>query len=105
MTLEDPARVTLDDDEVDPGRLTTEEDSVLLNGIVIDGDRGGTDYQFSVDGTVVKAPDLGPIEADDEVSDGPVIGSVTGEKDGYRFRGNLTMLQIQGTADVLFNDR
>jgi hypothetical protein len=33
-----------------------------------------------------------------------VIGSVTDEVDGYRFSGELTMMRVQGTADLEFNE-
>ncbi|WP_144920821.1 hypothetical protein [Halorubrum salsamenti] len=104
FSLEGEAGVYLDGKQVDPELLGTDADPVLDNWFTVDGVDSETSYQFSVSGSLHKSPDLGPVEADDVISDGMVIGSVTDEVDGYRFSGELTMMRIQGTADLEFNE-
>ncbi|WP_259535319.1 hypothetical protein [Halalkaliarchaeum sp. AArc-CO] len=104
FSLDGEAGIYLDGNQVDPELLGTEEDPVLPNWLTVDGLEDETSYQFSVTGNLYKSPDLGPVEADDVITDGMVIGSVTDDVDGYRFSGDLTMLRVQGTADVQFDE-
>ena len=104
FSLDGDAGVYLDGNQVDPELLGTGEDPVLPNWLTVDGLEDETSYQFSVTGNLYKSPDLGPVEADDVINDGMVIGSVTDDIDGYRFSGDLTMLRVQGTADIQFDE-
>ncbi|MDR5674644.1 hypothetical protein RH858_16080 [Halalkaliarchaeum sp. AArc-GB] len=105
FSLDGDAGVYLDGDQVDPELLGIEDDPFLTNWLIVDGLEDETTYQFSVTGNLYKSPDLGPVEADDVISDGMVIGSVNDGVDGYRFNGDLTMLRVQGTADVQFDEQ
>jgi len=101
---EGEAGVYLDGQQVEPTLLETDEDPVLRNWILLEGDGNDTEYGFSASGNVRKSPDLGPVETDDIV-DGSVVTGVTGdETDGYRFSGDLRSLNVRGTADIRFND-
>ena len=104
FSIDGLAAVYLNGRQVDPNLLTTDQDPFLTNWITVDGLGEETTYQFAVSDDVYKAPDLGPVDADDTISDGMVIGSVAEGVDGYRFTGDLTMLRVQGTADVQFDD-
>ena len=104
FSLNGDAGVYLDGKQVDPDLLVTDEDPVLTNWLTVDGVEDETSYQFSVSGNLYKSPDIGSAEADDTVSDGMVIGTVTDDVDGYRFSGDLTMMRVQGTADLNFNE-
>jgi hypothetical protein len=112
FSLDGPATVYVDGQEVDPGTLGGSSDSSdgsgteLPNTIVLDGmgQTGETAYAFAVTGDVAKSETLGSIEADDTVSNGTVSGSVAGDADGYRFSGDLQDFTIDGSAVVRFED-
>jgi len=92
-------------EQVDPDALGMDNRAALPNWVVFDGtDADGSDYEFAVTGNIEKSPDLGSVEADDEVSGGEVSGTVDGDKDGYRFSGDISSLQIDGGASVRFED-
>ena len=102
--LDGDAAVYVDGAQVDAALLGTDEDPTLDNWLTVDGIESETTYQFSVSGRLHKSPDLGSTEADDKISDGMVIGSVIDDVDGYRFNGDLTMMRVQGTAELEFNE-
>jgi len=101
---EGEAGVYLNGQQVEPTLLDTEEDPVLRNWILLEGDGNETEYDFSASGHVRKSPDLGPVEADDVVDGNVVEGVTDDETDGYRFSGDLQSLDTRGTANVRFND-
>ncbi|WP_313690386.1 hypothetical protein [Halobellus marinus] len=104
FSLDGEAGVYLDDRQVDANLLGTDTDPFLGNWLTVDGAEGETSYQFAVSGSLHKSPDLGSAEAEDTISDGMVIGSVSDDVDGYRFDGDVTMMRIQGTAELRFDE-
>lgn len=113
FTLDGPATVLVDGQEVDPGTLggstsdgSTADEIELPNSVVLDGmgHSGETQYAFAVTGDVEKSASLGSIESDDTVSDGTVSGVVVGDKDGFRFSGDVQDFTIDGSALVRFED-
>ncbi|MFD1686145.1 hypothetical protein [Halobellus litoreus] len=104
FSLDGEAGVYLDDRQVDADLLGTDADPFLENWLTVDGIEDETSYQFAVSGTLHKSPDLGSAEADDVIEDGMVIGSVSDDVDGYRFNGDVTMMRVQGTAELRFDE-
>ncbi|WP_152422939.1 hypothetical protein [Halorubrum kocurii] len=102
--FEGEAGVYLDDQQVEPTLLQTEEDPTLQSWIVVEGVGHVTEYAFSVSGHVRKSPDLGPVETDDVIKGNAIEGVADTETDGYRFSGDLESLEIRGTADLRFNE-
>jgi len=104
FTLEADGSVYLDGTQVDPAKLGTSDAAAFPHSIVFDGTEtaGSCDYRFSVSGSVAKSPDLGTIEAGDDIEDGDITGSVTDDLDGFRFSGHLTGLDLDGAADLEF---
>ena len=104
FSLDGPAAVYVDGEQVEPTELGTDADPVLENRIVIDGQGSETTYEFSVTGDIEKSPDLGSVETDDEVANGTVSGAVVDDVDGYRFSGDLSISRIDGAVDIEFAD-
>ena len=101
FNLDGHAGVYLNGRQVDPNLLVGDDDPFLSNWLVVHGDGDLTEYQVIVTGTIHKAPDLGPVEVDDEiVDDNHVTGTVVNESDGYRFTGSIEELWLLGTAEV-----
>ncbi len=98
------AAVYVNGEQVSPDLLGTDQDARLTDLIVVDGTgkSGRCDYEFSVDGQVVKSPELGSVEAEDTVEGGAVTGTVEGERDAYRFSGMLTGFNMDGSATIRF---
>ena len=101
FTLSGDANVYVNGTQVDPGTLG---DTTLPNTLVFGGTGSETNYEFSVSGDVEKASDLGSIDDGDVVDGTSVSGSVTNEKDGYRFSGDLYGLAVDGDANLQFED-
>jgi len=84
---------------------TSEEDSltniILLDGI---GTVGGSQYEFTVTGSVKKSTDSGASINDGDIIDGnQVTGSLGGWRDAFRFSGELENLTVDGPARVYVN--
>jgi len=104
LTLEAEGAAYIDGTQVDPAKVGTDETEAFPHHILFDG-AASTDvceYEFAVSGAVAKSPDLGSMEAAEELTDGVVTGSVAEDTDGFRFSGSLTSLELDGTADVTF---
>jgi hypothetical protein len=102
--LQGDAAVYVDGTQVSPDLLGTDADARLRNLVVVDGTGadGRCAYEFSIDGAVEKSPELGSIDAGDSVDAGTVSGSVEGERDAYRFTGDLTGFDMDGSATLRF---
>ncbi|MFC7156532.1 right-handed parallel beta-helix repeat-containing protein [Halomarina halobia] len=103
--LDGQAAVYVDGRQVDPGLLASAgvEGAVLPHTFVVDGT--GSDpcsYTLAVDGTIVKHPRGSDDAATDTITGNEVTGRVEGGVDAYRFRGNLTKLLMNGTAQLSF---
>ncbi|RYJ19625.1 hypothetical protein ELS19_00605 [Halogeometricum borinquense] len=106
FTLNGDAKVFVNGNEVDPATLGS---SSLPNTLVVDGtgsDAAGT-YTVYVSGDIEAAPDLTVAgesnsldSVDDKVFDGKIAGVVKTGKDGYRFSGDITKMEINGDAVV-----
>jgi len=101
--LEGEAGVYLNGQQVEPTLLATDEDPVLRNWILLEGDGNETEYSFTASGHVRKSPDLGPVEANDVIDENAVEGVTDDETDGYRFSGGLLSMNVRGSADLRFN--
>ena len=97
------AGVYLNGQQVEPTLLGTDEDPVLRNWILLEGDGNETEYSFTASGHVRKSPDLGPVETKDVIDGNAVEGVTDDETDGYRFSGGLLSMNVQGSADLRFN--
>ncbi|MDS0300426.1 hypothetical protein NDI76_16890 [Halogeometricum sp. S1BR25-6] len=103
------ATVLVNGTETDPADLGDNDD--LPNTLVIDGERTaapGT-YKVYVTGAIEAAPDLSVASGEDsfdsledKVMDGAIVGVVGSGKDGYRFSGSVTRMEINGDAVVNF---
>jgi hypothetical protein len=104
FSLTGDAAVYIDNLQVEPSALGSGADSALPNAIIFDGAGydGTCEYQFTVDGDVEKSTELGPTEASDRIDGQTVTGSVTAGRDAYRFSGELTDLDVNGSATVRF---
>ncbi len=101
LTLDGPAAVFINGDQVDPALVGTSEDPVLPNRVVVSAQDGSSsEYTFEVTGSIEKSPDLGSMEATDDLGDGSVTGVVTGDTDGYRFSGDLTISEVDGAMSI-----
>jgi len=98
--VDGPVTVYLDGEEVAPENLGL-PNSIVFDGSVLDS---VTDYQFSVTGEVYGSADLGTLEDGDSVTQTSVDGSVASGKDGYRFSGDLSKFDVDGSAKVLLTD-
>lgn len=96
-------------DQVEPSALQADPttDGALPNLVVVDGSpspRSLTNYAFDVTGEVEKDAEHGSVNAYDDISDGTVTGRVIGGKDAFRFSGDLTRFEVDGTAHVSVKD-
>ncbi|MFC6838449.1 hypothetical protein [Halomarina ordinaria] len=102
VTLDGDATVRVNGTEVAPEQFG---DDSLPNLIVVEGDGEESSYRFEVDGEVEKYADIGTVSAEDRIDGGTVTGSVSGGVDAYRFDGDLTAFDVDGTATVGFDER
>ncbi|NHN49789.1 hypothetical protein G9464_19655 [Halostella sp. JP-L12] len=81
-------------------------DTSLPNTIVIDNSTvsGQSTYSFGVSGDIEKDSSAGSVEDDDVVSGSTVEGQVEGDKDAYRFSGDITTFNLDGSAAVYFEE-
>ena len=105
FSLNGPAAVFINGEQVDPKALSNQQVSPYPNLITVDGTgAGATQYEFAVSGSVVRSPDLGSAETDDAIDAGSVAGTIDGDVDGYRFTGNLTSMKTSGNVSITFED-
>jgi hypothetical protein len=78
----------------DYGGLTT---PALPNLVAVNGTEGQCDYVFTVTGDIEKS-DVGSINAADIISGSSVDGGV----DAYRFSGDITDMEMDGSVAVRF---
>lgn len=100
-------------DSTDDGGDSTDSTS-LPNTIVIDGTRtkNVSEYTFSVSGEVERDESLSMVEdgglpwdtMKDRTGDSTVVGIVGDAKDAYRFSGEITSIDIRGSAKVKIQD-
>lgn len=97
--------VNFDDYPEAPPEEETDEpldNTLLVNGV---GTSGGTDYEFTVSGSVERSKYKGAsINDDDVIEGGTVTGSVGGWRDAFVFSGNLEELTVDGPATLYLND-
>lgn len=98
------ASVYVNGRQVDPTRLSEDASPYLDSKVIIRGNGSETYYTMQVDGSIYKAPDLGPVATKDEVESNQVTGIVSSEVDGYRFSGTLERLWVCGDAEVEIDD-
>lgn len=98
--IDGDAAVVVDGQAVDPGTLG------LPNEIVIDGRNSSetSTYTFEVSGDLKNDPLLGATDSADTVDGSSASGDVTGNRDGFRFSGDLRRFSVDGDADVRFED-
>ena len=85
------------------GKQVSAGDVGLPNTLVVDGSSNAdstSTYAFDVSGDVVKSDDLGSVNAFDTVDGKRVKGRVIGGRDGYRFSGYLTRIEVDGSATL-----
>ncbi|MFC4549727.1 MULTISPECIES: fibronectin type III domain-containing protein [Halorussus] len=79
----------------------------LPNSFVVDGtgtpNRKAT-YSVTVTGSVEKSGELGSLQRNDVVSGSTASGEVVGGKDGYRYSGDVTRIEVTGPAVIRFTD-
>jgi hypothetical protein len=99
-TVDGDATIRVDGQAVDP------DDLVLANKLVIDGRNtdGEATYDFTVTGRLTTDPELGASESADELADSRATGTVSDDRDGFRFSGDLNSLVVDGNADITFED-
>ncbi|SFR66542.1 glycosyl hydrolase family 28-related protein [Halogeometricum limi] len=106
FSMNGDANVYVNGTQVDPSTLGGNE--ALPNTLVIDGSTSsaaGT-YKVYVSGDIEAAPDLSVTtdkaldSVEDKVFDGKVAGVVEEGKDGFRFSGSITKMNINGDAVV-----
>lgn len=97
FTLEEPATVRLDGQEVDPDSLGEDGSTVLT----IVGDRGKAHYEFAVSGDLEHSEaDDATIDDHDVVEGSTASGRVWGWKDSYRFTGEIETFELDAPATV-----
>ncbi|WP_416841654.1 hypothetical protein [Haloferax sp. DFSO52] len=108
FSIDGPATVSLDGQEVDPATLDGSSDSsgsgdsstdtTTTHELVIDGEGRSelTNYEFTVSGSVEQTDDPG----EDNVSGSSVTGAVGGGLDSFDFTGEITSFSIDGPAKV-----
>ena len=80
----------------------TREHTIVIDDL---GNRGTTDYEFRVSGSVEESNADGAFPDDgDEIDGGFVTGSVAGWRDAYTFTGELESLVVDGDATVRLDD-
>jgi len=74
----------------------------LPNTIVIDGSEsdGSAEYEFLTTGSAAVHPELGANDNEDDVNGGHVTGAAGDEAHAYLFDGELSYLDVSGTAEV-----
>lgn len=72
--------------------------------LTIEGMGSRADYDFSVDGSIVKSTAMGAsISGGDDISGSSVSGNVGSGKDSYAFTGELTSFSMDGDAYLYLN--
>jgi len=106
FTLQGEAAVYVDGRQVAPDRLGTDQPAELPNVLVVDGTgvSGQCDYRFAVSGAVAKSVELGTVESADTIDATSVAGTVESEADAYRFSGDITAFDMDGSASIRFED-
>lgn len=109
FSIDGEATVFRNDEEVDPLSLSDETDSSqsISKHVIIDGSasEGACRYTFQVEnGDVEKDAEHGSVNSFDSISDGAVTGRVIGGKDAYRYTGTVTEFNLEGTAEVRFEE-
>ena len=106
FTLQGEAAVYVDGRQVAPDRLGTDQPAELPNVLVVDGTgvSGQCDYRFAVSGAVAKSAELGTVESADTIDATSVAGTVESEADAYRFSGDVTAFDMDGSASIRFED-
>jgi hypothetical protein len=101
--VDDPVAATQSDDASDG---SSDDETALPNTIVIDNTTASDQsaYSFSVTGDIEKDANAGSVEDDDVVSDGTVEGQVEGDKDAFRFSGDIATFNLDGSAAVYFEE-
>ncbi len=101
IEVDGDATVLVDGEAVDPDSL------ILPNHIVFEAANSQveTTYEVEISSDLVNDPLLGPVEDDDTVDGARTTGAVTdGDRDGFRFSGDLVSLQLDGEASVVIED-
>ena len=94
FSLNGPATVRLDGEEIDPAALAPSRTLTVV------GSGEPASYSFSVSGAVVNNPDMGSFDSQDNVSGPSAEGAVVGGTDGYLFSGDVENFDLQGEAVV-----
>lgn len=85
---------------------STSTDS-LPNTLVVDGTGAPNEtctYTVTVSGSVAKSDQLGSIQDNDTVSESTASGEVVGGKDGYRYSGDVTQIDVDGPVVFRLED-
>ena len=101
--VDDPVAATQSGDASDG---SSDDGTALPNTIVVDNTTASerSAYSFSVTGDIEKDANAGSVEDDDVVSDGTVEGRVEGDKDAFRFSGDIVSFNLDGSAAVYFEE-
>ncbi|MFC7157959.1 hypothetical protein ACFQPA_21305 [Halomarina halobia] len=102
LDVDGEASVRVNGSEVTPDQFGGDP---LPNLVVVEGKGEESTYRFETSGTVEKYGEIGSVNADDRVEGGVVSGTVGGGADAYRFSGDLTTFEVDGTANIRFDDR
>ncbi|TYL37533.1 hypothetical protein CV102_16320 [Natronococcus pandeyae] len=101
VTVDGPATVLLNDEEIDPDEYGPELPHVLE----VEGTGTATSYEITVDGTIELESDDDPEADATTISGSTVQSSVTEETQMYRFSGALTDVTFtEGEATVRLDD-
>jgi hypothetical protein len=109
FTIDNDATLVLDGREVTADDLgsseTTDSGSSPDRSLVIYGDSGEANYEFSVSGELAAADDEWGIDADDgdQIDDSTATGYVWGGADSYAFSGDITSFGIDNDATVVLD--
>lgn len=96
FTLDGPANVYVDGQQVDPGAVAKP------HVLTVRGDDGKAEYDVAVSGGLAKTVEHGAtVDDHDAVAGSSASGHVWGGRDSYRFGGSITDLRIDGRATVL----
>ncbi|MFP8954775.1 right-handed parallel beta-helix repeat-containing protein [Natrialbaceae archaeon A-arb3/5] len=108
--IDDGPTIRVDGDVVDPDELGSNEeddegDQPLPNVLVIDGEGSSerADYEFAVDGEVDHSEHFSEYGTGGEIDGSDVTGFVRGGKDGFRFNGELTALDVEDGPTIRVN--
>ena len=98
ISVDGPATVSLDGEEIDPAEL------VLSNLLTLYGNQGRADYEFTVSGDLEKSEENdASINDHDEIDGSTASGHVRGGRDSYRFSGEITEFEIDAPATIYLN--